>query len=347
MIRLRTPSPGSGRRPLLLAAIFVLAGAFVPIDESAVADAPRSWKGEWPKTDFSNAIVDLASIRSGGPPKDGIPPIDDPKFTTVGQAAMKGLAGREPVISVVIGEDARAYPLRILMWHEIVNDSVGGRPVSVTWCPLCNSAVVFDRRLGERVLDFGTTGKLRNSDLVMYDRQTETWWQQFLGQGIVGTLAGRKLKMLPMRVESFERFGGRYPGGKVLIPNNEGVRAYGHNPYRRYDTRSRPYFPVGSLPPGVPPLERVVVIGRQAWTFSLLREKRKVAAGAYIIAWEKGQASALDSAVIAEGRDIGNVIVQRKGARGQLQDAVHDVSFAFAFHAFHPDGKIHSLPAGK
>ncbi|MYK59102.1 MAG: DUF3179 domain-containing protein, partial [Rhodospirillaceae bacterium] len=120
-----------------------------------------------------------------------------------------------------------------------------------------------------------------------------------------------------------------------------------HNPYRRYDTRSRPYFDVGSLPPGVPPLERVVVIGRQAWTFSLLREKGKVIAGAYVITWEKGQASALDSAVIAEGRDIGNVIVQRKGARGQLQDAVHDVSFAFAFHAFHPDGNIHSLPAAE
>ena len=334
-----------GRRPRVLAAIFVLAGAFVPIGESAIADAPVSWKGEWPKTDFSNAIVDLASIRSGGPPKDGIPPIDDPEFAPVGQAAMKGLAGREPVISVVIGEDARAYPLRVLMWHEIVNDSVGGRPVSVTWCPLCNSAVVFDRRLGGRVLDFGTTGKLRNSDLVMYDRQTETWWQQFLGQGIVGELAGRKLKMLPMRVESFERFAARYPGGKVLIPTNEGMRAYGRNPYRRYDSRSRPYFDVGGLPPGVPPLERVVAIGKQAWTFSLLREKRKVIAGAYVIAWEKGQASALDSAVIAEGRDIGNVVVQRKDARGRWQDAVHDVSFAFAFHAFHPDGKIHSLPA--
>ena len=132
----------------------------------------------------------------------------------------------------------------------------------------------------------------------------------------------------------------------MLIPNNAGMRAYGHNPYRRYDSRSRPYFPVGSLPPGVPPLERVVAIGKRAWTFSLLREKRRVTAGAYVITWEKGQASALDSAVIAEGRDIGNVVVQRKGARGQLQDAVHDVSFAFAFHAFHPDGKIHSLPAG-
>ncbi len=345
MIRLRPPSPGSGRRPLLLVAIFVLASAFVPIDESAVADAPSSWKSEWPKTDFSNVRVDLSSIRSGGPPKDGIPSIDKPEFTTVGQAAMKGLAGREPVVSVVVGDDARAYPLRILMWHEIVNDTVGGMPVSVTYCPLCNSAVVFDRRLGERVLDFGTTGKLRHSDLVMYDRQTETWWQQFLGLGIVGELAGRKLKRLPMRVESFERYAGRYPGGKVQVPSREGIRQYGRNPYYRYDSRSRPYFDVGSLPPGVPPLERVVVIGEQAWTFSLLREKGRVTAGAYVITWEKGQASALDSAVIAEGRDIGNVVVQRKGARGQWQDAVHDVSFAFAFHAFHPDGKIHSLAA--
>ena len=334
-----------GRRPIALAALFVLATGFIPIDESAVADVPSSWKAAWPKTDFSNAVVDLSSIRSGGPPKDGIPSIDKPQFTTVGQAAMKGLAGREPVVSVVIGDEARAYPLRILMWHEIVNDSVGGTPVSVTYCPLCNSAVVLDRRLDGKVLDFGTTGKLRNSDMVMYDRQTESWWQQFLGKGIVGKLAGKKLRMLPMRLESFERFAGRYPGGKVLIPTNEGMRAYGRNPYYRYDSRSAPYFPVGSLPAGVPPLERVVVIGRQAWTFSLLREKRKVIAGEYIIVWEKGQASALDSAVIRDGRDVGNIVVQRKGARGQWRDAVHDVSFAFAFHAFHPDGKIHSLAA--
>ncbi len=340
MIRLR-----ARRLPLPVAALLLLAGTVFPVAGGAAADAPSSWKMAWPKTDFASATVDLSSIRSGGPPKDGIPAIDRPAFTTVAKAAGSGLAGRSPVISVVVRGDARAYPLRVLMWHEIVNDTVGGLPVAITWCPLCNSAVVFDRRLGGRVLDFGTTGKLRHSDLVMYDRQTESWWQQFLGTAIVGTLAGRRLEMLPMRMESFERFARRFPAGRVLVPNHDGTRRYGRNPYLRYDSRSRPYFPVGGLPAGVPPLERVVAIGKQAWTFSLLRAKRRVTAGALVITWEAGQASALDSAVIRDGRDIGNVVVQRKGADGTWRDAVHDVSFAFAFHAFHPDGKIHSLPA--
>jgi len=334
-----------GRRPVLLAAVFAAVTAFIPIDEGAIADVPASWSAEWPKTDFKKANVKLSTIMSGGPKKDGIPPIDRPKFTTVGQAAMKGLGKLEPVVSVNFNGDARAYPVRMLMWHEIVNDTVGGMPVSVTYCPLCNSAVVFDRRLDGMLLDFGTTGKLRKSDMVMYDRQTESWWQQFLGKAIVGKLAGKTLKMLPMRMESFERFAKRHPDGKVLIPNNERMRPYGRNPYRGYDSRSRPYFPVGGLPKGVAPLERVVVIGKQAWTFSLLREKRRVVVGDHVITWEKGQASALDSAVINQGRDVGNVVVQRKDKSGKLVDAVHDVSFAFAFHAFHPDGKIHDLRA--
>jgi hypothetical protein len=129
------------------------------------------WTGAWPKTDFSRHSVNLKEIRSGGPPKDGIPPIDNPKFIAISEVS--GIKGTEPVISLRIGKDARAYPLRVLMWHEIVNDTVGGVPVAVTFCPLCNAAVVFDRRLDGRVLDFGTTGKLRRSDLVMYDRQTE------------------------------------------------------------------------------------------------------------------------------------------------------------------------------
>ncbi len=130
---------------------------------------------EWPKTDFEKRTVDLSEIRSGGPPKDGIPAVDDPKFVSVAEAS-NWLAPREPVIVADYNGDARAYPLQILIWHEIVNDSVGGVPVSVTFCPLCNASIIFDRRHRGQVLDFGTTGRLRKSDLVMYDRQTETWW---------------------------------------------------------------------------------------------------------------------------------------------------------------------------
>jgi Protein of unknown function (DUF3179) len=119
------------------------------------------------------------------------------------------------VIGVVIDGDARAYPLRILIWHEIVNDVVGGVPVAVTYCPLCNTGIAFDRRVGEQVLELGTTGKLRNSDLVMYDRATESWWQQFLGEAIVGELTGARLTMLPSRLESFANFRERAPEGQA------------------------------------------------------------------------------------------------------------------------------------
>ena len=116
---------------------------------------------------------------------------------------VKNLADTEPVVRRIINGKARAYPLRILTWHEIVNDELGGVPVAVTYCPLCNSAIIFDRRLDGKVLDFGTTGKLRHSDMVMYDRQTKNWWQQFLGQGIVGEMTGKRLKTIPARLESF------------------------------------------------------------------------------------------------------------------------------------------------
>ena len=308
------------------------------------AEVNPGWKRQFPKTDFSKHSVPFGEILSGGPPRDGIPSIDKPKFVTVETAARNGLADREAVIAVAINGDVRAYPLRILMWHEIVNDTVGGVPVSVTFCPLCNSAVVFDRRLDGRTLDFGTTGKLRKSDLVMYDRQTESWWQQFLGEAIVGSLTGKRLKMLPVRVESFAKFKARRVSNKkVLAPSNPRMRRYGYNPYVGYDSRSRPYpFFRGSMPGGLPPLERVVVIGKQAWALSLVKAKKRIEAGDIVISWETGQASALDTSVIARGKDVGNVVVQRKTKAG-LVDAVHDISFAFAFHAFHPKGKIHTL----
>jgi len=178
--------------------------------------AQFAWdKSEWPKTDFSRRTVELAEIQSGGPPKDGIPAIDRPKFVSP-QLARTWLGAREPVIALRLEGEARAYPLQVLMFHEIVNDLVRAVPVTVTFCPLCNASIVFDRRVGPEVLDFGTTGRLRKSDLVMYDRQTESWWQQFTGKGIVGRYAGTTLRRIPSEIVSFEEFATAYPRGKVL-----------------------------------------------------------------------------------------------------------------------------------
>ncbi len=307
---------------------------------SAVQASPEFWKFEWPKTDFTKHSIRYDEIMSGGPPKDGIPSIDDPQFKPASE--IDDIAPTEPVVGVTLGGETRAYPLRILMWHEIVNDTVGGVPVSVTFCPLCNAAVVFDRRVGKRVLDFGTTGKLRHSDLVMYDRQTESWWQQFTGEAIVGELLGTKLKFVPARLESFANFVKRAPDGLVQVPTVPGMRRYGANPYGGYDSSSRPFLYRGRMPKNVAPLSRVVAIEGEsrAWSLDYLRNKRRVELdGGLVITWEPGQNSALDSGVIAEGADVGNVLVRRKKG-DEMEDVVYRVDFAFAYHAFNPDHPI-------
>jgi hypothetical protein len=299
---------------------------------------PGAWKYEWPNTDFTKTSVDFDEILSGGPPKDGIPSIDDPKFVPVSE--MSDLGPQEPVIGLTINGDARAYPLRILTWHEICNDVVGGVPVAVTYCPLCNSAIVYDRRVDGVATEFGVSGKLRNSDMVMYDRNTESWWQQFLGIGIVGEQTGKELAMLPSRLESWERFAARHPDGRVLVPSNPNLRPYGANPYVGYDSSRQPFLYRGEYPEGIAPLARVIAVEDQAWALDLLREKGRIEAGDLVLTWEAGQNSALDTRTIADGRDVGNVVVQRLGSNG-AEDVAYDLTFAFVFHAFRPDGTLH------
>jgi hypothetical protein len=302
---------------------------------SAAAD-PQAWTREGWKTDFDLASVPFGDILSGGPPRDGIPSIDDPTF--VPASRVTDVADREPVIQFGIGPDVRAYPLRVLTWHEIANDVVGERPVAVTYCPLCNAAIVFDRALDGRVLEFGTTGKLRHSDLVMYDRETESWWQQFTGEAIIGALMGRKLRILPSRIVSFGAFRVAHPEGPVLVPNDPDFRDYGRNPYASYDTASVPFLYRGDLPKGVPAMARVVVVRTDG--VPLIVTLEKVRSGGYEkdgyqIAFEDGVASALDTSRIADGRDVGTVRVTKDG-----RDVAHDITFAFVAHAFHPEAGI-------
>lgn len=322
------------RRTLVLG---LVAGIVFLVGSGSVMANPSFWKFEWPRTDFKNKSVEYGEIMSGGPPKDGIPPIDNPKFTDVSK--VKGLAPTVPVISFTLNGESKAYPLGILMRHEIVNDRVGGVPVAVTYCPLCNAAIVFDARLDDKVLDFGTTGKLRNSDLVMYDRQTESWWQQFLGEGIVGSMTGKRLKMLPSRIEAWGRYKKAHPKGKVLLAAFPSM-GFGGNPYGGYDSSAQPFLYRGPLPNGIPPLMRVVAVGDEAWSIALLRKQKRIEVKDLVLTWEAGQNSALDTRDISKGKDVGNVIVQRKTKNG-LVDAVHDVTFAFTFHAFKPKGKLH------
>ena len=316
-------------------AVFLLLSSLLP-----AAAEPRFWEREWPETDFSKTSIDFSEILSGGPPKDGIPSIDNPKF--VAQSEIKELVATEPVIGLVIGGEAKAYPLQILIWHEIVNDVIAGVPVAVTYCPLCNAAIVFDRRVAGKTLDFGTTGKLRLSDLVMYDRQTESWWQQFTGEAIVGEMLGTKLEIMPARLESYANFQKRAPTGKVLVPNNPNMRRYGANPYAEYDSSPKPFLYRGEMPKNVPPLSRVVAVEGRAWALEMVRKKGKFETpDGLVITWEAGQNSAMDSSIIAEGFDVGNVVVQRRDkVSGKLKDVPYRIDFAFAFFAFRPKIEI-------
>ncbi len=296
----------------------------------------EEWEREGWKTDFSRTAISFDEILSGGPPRDGIPAIDEPKFAKA--SAVTDIPDREPVIQFGLGDDVRAYPLRVLTWHEIANDVVAGIAVAVTYCPLCNAALVFDRRLDGEVLDFGTTGKLRHSDLVMYDRQTETWWQQFTGKAIIGELTGKKLKLLPSRIVAFGVFRDAHPNGLVLIPNDPDFRDYGRNPYASYDTAAAPFLFQGDLPQDIPAMAHVVVVRteREPVIVSLNKIRTEgFEANGYRIVYEAGVASALDNSTIADGRDIGTVRVTKDG-----EDVPHDITFAFVAHAFHPGVKI-------
>jgi hypothetical protein len=215
----------------------------------------------WPSTNFCKHSVDYSEIFSGGPPPDGIPAIDDPVFENV-NSADEWLEDEWPVMFFESGEEARAYPLAILIWHEIVNDEVAGQHVSLTFCPLCNSTIAFNSVLEDgTVLDFGTTGNLRNSDLIMYDRQTRSWWQQFTGEAIVGQLTGAMLEMLPSQIVSWADFKQNYPDSAVLSRETGYGRRYGINPYGGYDdVGGSPFFPVGEYGDELPPIERVVAI---------------------------------------------------------------------------------------
>lgn len=254
------------------------------------------------RTDFTRHSVPFSEFQSGGPPRDGIPSIDRPRFLSV--AGTRFLAGREPVVALEVDRDARAYPLQILTWHEIVNDVVGDTPVAITFCPLCNTALAFDRRVDGKTLSFGTTGKLRNSDLVMYDRETESWWQQFGGEGIVGLYTGRALDRIPARIVSWEQFRREHPDGRVLSRETGFDRPYGRNPYEGYDdVASPPFFGAENLDDDrLAPKERVVFVERGgeavAVPFAALAKKRSIAfeleGHRLVVRWRGGVASALD-----------------------------------------------------
>ena len=293
----------------------------------------------WP-TDWSRRTIDLDELLrglGGGDPRDLIPPIDVPMFQRV--PVVEWLAGPDPGVVLVVGEDARFYPLSVLTRHEIVNDRVGGAAVAVTYCPLCNTAVVFERVLDGDEIRLGVSGLLRNSDLVMWDRDTTSLWQQVTGEGIVGVHAGRSLTVLPSRITSFGAYSEAYPRGLALGPDQGIGPVYGANPYVGYSSRPEPYSLFdGALDDRLPALERVVGVDEggevKGYPFSLLEQEyvaNDVVGGVpVVVMWgDPATADALDEASIPDSRGVGTGVAYRSTVGGTV----------LTFES-HPDGDL-------
>jgi hypothetical protein len=275
---------------------------------------------------FPEPLVDPDEIISGGPPPDGIPAIDEPTFLKVPDVDF--LTDTEAVLALTLGGETRGYPIQILTYHEIVNDTVGDVPVAVTYCPLCNSGLAFERQVGDRLLSFGTSGRLWSNNLVMYDRQTESLWPQLSFTASVGELTGAKLVPHLTSLLAWDEFREAHPDAWVLSRDTGYDRPYGRNPYLAYDQPDgQPLF-------GAPDDDRLApqvrVVGIEDETgdgtpVALVRDEL-AAAGVMeltigdteLVAWHRaGQASALDAGEVAGGRDIGTVGVFVPEAGGQ------------------------------
>ena len=278
-------------------------------------DTPYLWK-----TDTTNKTVQLSEF-TVAVPKGAFPVLNTPRFI----GADKGRQAyfrHEPVISLAIDGHARAYPLNVLTVHEIANDTLAGIPVLVSYCPLCNASAVYDRRLNhkgqERLLTFGVSGMLRHSDMVMYDLQTETWWQQLMGEALVGHSAGAELKVVPSLVISVDEFFQRYPNGQILSPQTGLAGGYGQNPYVGYDNlKGSPYgdfIENDKVDKRLPPMERVVDVEskgkRKIYPFSLIAKKDVINDTFHdkhiVIFYKSGTVSVLDERDISKSRNVGS-----------------------------------------
>lgn len=274
---------------------------------------------------FPEPLVDPDLVVSGGPPPDGIPAIDEPTFEPADRVGW--LEDDEAVLSLTVAGETRAYPLQVMTWHEIVNDTVGGVAVAVTYCPLCNSGVAFEREVDGRVLSFGTSGMLFADNLVMYDRQTESLWPQLTGQASIGVLTGAELSAIPMGVVAWDDFREAHPTALVLSRETGFDRPYGRNPYVGYDD------PEGGLLFGLPEdaddrlaiKERVVGVSDGESSLAVVRSSLVAASPAEVTVGDRelvlfhkpGQASALDAGTVSGGADVGTVGVYVPEADGR------------------------------
>ena len=323
-----------GALVLLPIAAFLLNGAVRDYIASSALDSRAARNAGLPSTpdagfDLSGLVIPDEEIRRGGPRKDGIPALTDPKMIAANDAAY--LSGEDKVIGVAFGGEVRAYPLKILDFHEIVNDSVGGRPVAVTYCPLCDSSVVFDRRDGERTLEFGVSGLLYNSNVLMFDRGNpgeEALWSQMRGGGVSGWASEHSLRKLPMEVTTWNAWQERHPETLVLSADTGHERRYDRSVYAHYFSRDSLMFEVSRSSDRLPPKTPVLCVSYNGVSRAYVIEKL------------------LDQAL--ERQEIGGKgfdLAPDPAARTlRIENAEPGVewcySFWFAWYAFHPDTEV-------
>ena len=278
--------------------------------------------------DVSEASIPADEIHLGGPSRDGIPAIDHPLFITPEKAGF--LDGGAPVLGLELNGEARAYPVAIMNWHEIVNDQIGGRPVSVTFCPLCGSGIAFVAEAGGRALEFGVSGLLYNSDMLLYDRQTESLWSQLMGQAVSGSLKGTRLSNIPLEHTTWADWRRRHSNTRVLSQETGYRRDYDRDPYAGYESEKGLYFPVARRDPRYHPKERVLGLeldGRfKAYPFAELSQttgevRDKLSGRAILIRFDPTHRSA--RALDASGKPLSAV-----------------TTFWFAWYAFHPETEV-------
>jgi hypothetical protein len=276
-------------------------------------------------------IVDPGKILSGGPPKDGIPSIDNPKFVPL-SAADRWIEDNELVLAIIYKGVKRVYPLQILVWHEIVNDTIAGDPILITYCPLCGSGIAYRRSFDGEAVEFGTTGKLYNSNLVMYDRKTDTWWTQIDGKAIVGELTGQELTEISIDTVSWREWKKVHPDSEVLSQDTGFSRNYGRDPYGSYYEDSYLMFPIEHDDQRIHP--KTVIFGIEVkGVYKAYKEQDLIQKGTF--------EDRVAGVTVGISRDAAGIVTFTDLDSGR--EIVKERDFWFAWYSFHPDTLLYEL----